>query len=55
VVDVVPSRELRQPIRLATIKSQRIFRTFELVRLPRLSVMPVPPTIWRAILKLAGE
>ncbi len=55
VVDVVPSREQRQPIRLATIKSQRIFRTFELVRLPRLSVMPVPPTIWRAILKLAGE
>ena len=54
-VDVVAVRELPLPIRLEAIKSQRAFRTFELVRLPRLSVMPVPPTIWKAILKLAGE
>jgi predicted RNA-binding protein with PUA-like domain len=55
VVDVVPVRQLPRPVRLEAVKSQRTFRTFELVRLPRLSVMPVPPTIWKAILKLAGE
>jgi len=54
-VDVVAVRELPLPIRLEAIKSQRVFRAFELVRLPRLSVMPVPPTIWKAIRKLAGE
>ena len=55
VVDVAPVRELPRPIRLEAIKSQRAFRTFELVRLPRLSVMPVPPAIWNAILKMAGK
>lgn len=55
VVDVVPVRELARPVPLAVIKTRRAFRTCELVRLPRLSVMPVPPAIWKAILKLAGE
>jgi predicted RNA-binding protein with PUA-like domain len=55
VVDVVPVRELPRPIRLVIIKSQRAFRSFELVRISRLSVMPVPSTIWRTILRLAGE
>ena len=54
-VDVVAVRELPLPIRLEAIKSQRVFRAFELVRLPRLSVMPVPPTTWKAIRKLAGK
>jgi predicted RNA-binding protein with PUA-like domain len=54
VVDVAPVRELARSVPLAVIKTQRAFRTFELVRLPRLSVMPVPPAIWKAILKLAG-
>ena len=55
VVAVVAVRELPLPIRLEAIKSQRVFRAFELVRLPRLSVMPVPPTTWKAIRKLAGK
>ncbi len=54
VVDVAPVRELARPVLLQAIKAQRAFRSFELVRLPRLSVMPVPPAIWKAILKLAG-
>jgi len=52
VVDVVPVRGLPRPIRLEAIKAQRAFRTFELVRLPRLSIIPVPPAIWTGILKL---
>lgn len=55
VVDVAPVRELARPVPLAIIKTQRAFRTFEVVRLPRLSVMPVPLAIWKALLKLAGE
>ncbi len=55
VVDVVPVRELTRPVPLAVIKTRRAFRSAELVRLPRLSVMPVPPAIWKAILKLTGE
>jgi len=55
VVDVAPVRELARPVLLAVIKTQRAFRTFELVRLPRLSVMPVPPAIWTGILKLAAK
>ncbi|HSC71293.1 MAG TPA: EVE domain-containing protein, partial [Candidatus Methylomirabilis sp.] len=42
VVDVASVRELARPVPLAVIKTRRAFRTFELVRLPRLSVMPVP-------------
>ncbi len=55
VVDVAPVRELARPIPLAAIRTQRALQTFELVRLPRLSVMPVPPAIWNAILKMTGE
>jgi predicted RNA-binding protein with PUA-like domain len=55
VVDIVAVRELPRPVPLETIKSNRAFRTFDLVRLPRLSVMPVPPAIWKAILKLASR
>ena len=54
VVDVVPVRKLKNPVPLDAIKADRRFKDFELVRLPRLSVMPVPDPVWRAILKLAG-
>jgi predicted RNA-binding protein with PUA-like domain len=54
VVDVVPIRKLKQVVTLEAIKADRRFRDFELVRLPRLSVMPVPDPVWGAILKMAG-
>jgi len=53
VVDVVPVRPLPRPVPLATIKADPRFRGFDLVRLPRLSVLPVPPPLWRAILAMA--
>jgi predicted RNA-binding protein with PUA-like domain len=55
VVDVAPVRLLPRPVTLEIIKANRAFRTFELVRISRLSVMPVSPAIWKAILRLAGE
>lgn len=55
VVDVAPVRRLARPVTLKAIKANRAFRGFELVRLPRLSVMPVPDDVWARILRLAGE
>lgn len=52
VVDVAPVRRLEQPVTLQAIKADRAFHTFELVRLPRLSVMPVPPALWDGILRM---
>ena len=53
VVDVKPLRALSRPVSLASIKVDPRFRGFELVRLPRLSVMPVPAPLWRALLAMA--
>jgi predicted RNA-binding protein with PUA-like domain len=55
VVDVVPVRKLAQPVSLEAIKAAPAFRGFELVRLPRLSVMPVPAALWKRILQMADR
>lgn len=55
VVDLKPHKKLSRPVTLAELKAQKDLKSFELVRLPRLSVMPVPAEIWKKILKLAGE
>jgi len=41
VVDIEPVRALPKPVSLAAVKANRRFAGFDLVRLPRLSVMPV--------------
>ncbi len=55
VVDVVPCSRLPRPVTLAEIKADPAFAAWELVRLPRLSVMPVPPDHWRRLLAIANE
>jgi predicted RNA-binding protein with PUA-like domain len=55
VVDVVPVGRLPRPVSLEAMKAERAFRGFELVRLPRLSVMPVPVAFWSLILQMAGR
>ncbi len=55
VVDVCAVRTLPQPVTLAQIKQDGNFRDFELIRLPRLSVVPVCVQHWQRILQLAGE
>jgi predicted RNA-binding protein with PUA-like domain len=54
VFDLVPIRRLPRPVTLAEIKADPAFAGFDLVRQPRLSVMPVPVVHWRRILALAG-
>lgn len=53
VVDVAPSRRLR-PVTLEQIKSDRAFSGWELVRISRLSVMPVPDELWDRIIRMAS-
>ena len=53
VVDVAPVRTLARPVTLAEIKSDPAFKDFALVRISRLSVMPVSAAEWRQIEKLA--
>ena len=55
VVDVRAVRSLPQPVTLAQIKQSGNFTDFDLIRLPRLSVVPVPTQYWQQILQLAGE
>ena len=53
VVDVEPVKKLPQPVTLAAIKADAAFKTFPLVRISRLSVMPVTDDEWQRIEKMA--
>jgi predicted RNA-binding protein with PUA-like domain len=48
-VDLEPVRALGTPVTLAALKADPACEGFDLVRLPRLSVMPVPDRAWTAI------
>ena len=49
VVELVPDKKLQRPVTLAEIKAAGRFPDFPLVRIPRLSVMPVTEEQWQAI------
>ena len=49
VVDVGPVKKLARPVTLAEIKGDAAFGTFPLVRISRLSVMPVTDAEWKRI------
>ena len=53
VVDVAPVKKLARPVTLAEIKADPAFKDFALVRISRLSVMPVGDAEWRRIEKLS--
>ncbi|HMC67126.1 MAG TPA: EVE domain-containing protein [Gemmataceae bacterium] len=55
VVRVEPVKRWKQPVPLARIKSDPDMKDWELVRLPRLSVMPVSEEQWRRVEKLSRE
>jgi predicted RNA-binding protein with PUA-like domain len=54
VVDVAPVSKLPRAVTLAEIKADASFKDFPLVRISRLSVMPVTDTEWKRIEKMAG-
>jgi predicted RNA-binding protein with PUA-like domain len=53
VVDVTPDGRLAKPVTLAAIKADPAFADFPLVRMSRLSVMPVSSEHWSRLLSLA--
>jgi predicted RNA-binding protein with PUA-like domain len=52
-VDLTPCQPLRQPVSLATIKSDPLLKTMALVRQSRLSVTPLDAPQFQRILALA--
>ena len=55
VVDVKFKKLLKTPVTLDTIKKQKKFKDWELLRISRLSVMPVPKIIWDNIIKMSQK
>ena len=53
VVDIAPVKKLARPVTLKEIKADPAFKGFALVRISRLSVMPVSAAEWRRIEKLS--
>lgn len=55
VVDVRYKERLKNPVTLEQMKKEPKFKDWELLRISRLSVMPVPADIWNQILKMSGK
>jgi predicted RNA-binding protein with PUA-like domain len=55
VVDLRPKKKLAQPVTLSDIKADKAFEGWEMLRIGRLSVVPVPPAMWERILELSEE
>lgn len=53
VVDLKPKEKLNTPVTLAAVKARKEFAQFELVRMSRLSVMPVPAALWKTLLTMS--
>ncbi len=53
-VDMKAVGPFKTPVTLAAIKADPVFADFALVRLSRLSVVPVPPEHWARICELGG-
>ena len=51
VMDVKPVSRLKRPVTLDEIKKDSKFKDWELLRISRLSVMPVPKNLWIEIMK----
>jgi predicted RNA-binding protein with PUA-like domain len=52
-IDIVPVKKMPQPVTLASIKADKSFASFPLVRMSRLSVMPVSDDEWKQIEAMA--
>jgi predicted RNA-binding protein with PUA-like domain len=52
-IDVKFKSRLENPVTLAQIKSNKKFQDWDLLRISRLSVMPVSSQIWSEIIKIS--
>jgi predicted RNA-binding protein with PUA-like domain len=55
VVDLKPRKKLPQPVGLSDIKADKTFEGWDLLRIGRLSVVPVPQAMWDRIVQLAAD
>jgi predicted RNA-binding protein with PUA-like domain len=53
VFEVSPEERLPTPVTLRRVKASKEFSDWELVRLPRLSVMPVPGHLWDRVVAMS--
>jgi len=53
VVDLKPRRAMKRPVTLAEIKTDKAFAGWDLLRIGRLSVVPVPEALWARVMELA--
>jgi len=53
VVEIKARRSLPTPVTLVQIKQTECFKDFDLIRLPRLSVVPVTKQHWQQIMQIA--
>ena len=54
VVELEAEKPLPKPVTLAAIKAEPALEGLALVRMPRLSVMPVTPALWKVVLGMGG-
>ena len=54
VVDVKYKKLLKNPVSLELMKKEKSFKNWELLRISRLSIMPVPTDIWNTIIKISS-
>jgi predicted RNA-binding protein with PUA-like domain len=55
VIDLKPKQKLARPISLDEFKADKAFAGWDLLRIGRLSVVPVPEPMWKRVLELAKE
>jgi len=55
VIDLKPKKKLAQPVSLDVIKADKTFAGWDLLRIGRLSVVPVPPAMWKRIEELSKQ
>ena len=55
VVEVKSVKRLPRPVPLSEIRQQAALKDFYLVRMPRLSVMPVTDAQWKLIMEMAAK
>ena len=54
VVDLKPKKKLAKPVTLAQIKADPAFAGWDLLRIGRLSIVPVPAPMWKRVQALAA-
>lgn len=55
VVDLKPKSALKRPVTLLEIKQDKVFATWDLLKIGRLSVVPTSAKVWQRVLELSGD